>query len=243
MQTLDVLAEWLSWRGITFSRMDGQTNPIQRELDVRDFNADGSPTKVFLISTRAGGVGINLASADVVILFDSDWNPQVDLQVRVESPPISPYLLRSPPISSDLLRELLDLPPPPRPHLEPLQPRPCCCMHCDAPDPAAACIAMPPTLLQAMDRAHRIGQKKPVRVFRLISTLTVEERIRQRAASKMLLDTTVVGATAAMEGVSPDEVGGEVEATPDSGPTTLSQDELLQLLGGGQLGTISLDLP
>ena len=88
-----------------------------------------------------------------------------------------------------------------------------------------------------MDRAHRIGQKKPVRVFRLISTLTVEERIRQRAASKMLLDTTVVGATAAMEGVSPDEVGGEVEATPDSGPTTLSQDELLQLLGGGQLGT------
>ena len=44
MQTLDVLAEWLSWRGITFSRMDGQTNPIQRELDVRDFNADGSPT-------------------------------------------------------------------------------------------------------------------------------------------------------------------------------------------------------
>jgi len=72
MQTLDVLAEWLSWRGITFSRMDGQTNPIQRELDVRDFNADGSPTKVFLISTRAGGVGINLASADVVILFDSD---------------------------------------------------------------------------------------------------------------------------------------------------------------------------
>ena len=89
MQTLDVLAEWLSWRGITFSRMDGSTNPIQRELDVRDFNADGSPTKVFLISTRAGGVGINLASADVVILFDSDWNPQVDLQVRVESPPIS----------------------------------------------------------------------------------------------------------------------------------------------------------
>ena len=41
MQTLDVLAEWLSWRGITFSRMDGSTNPIQRELDVRDFNADG----------------------------------------------------------------------------------------------------------------------------------------------------------------------------------------------------------
>ena len=123
MQTLDVLAEWLSWRGITFSRMDGQTNPIQRELDVRDFNADGSPTKVFLISTRAGGVGINLASADVVILFDSDWNPQVDLQVRVESPMIS----------HDLLRELLDLPPPPRPHPEPLQPRPCC-MHCDAPD-------------------------------------------------------------------------------------------------------------
>jgi hypothetical protein len=111
MQTLDVLAEWLSWRGITFSRMDGQTNPIQRELDVRDFNADGSPTKVFLISTRAGGVGINLASADVVILFDSDWNPQVDLQVRVESPTISHDLLRSPPISSFLLLDLPRSPP------------------------------------------------------------------------------------------------------------------------------------
>ena len=141
MQTLDVLAEWLSWRGITFSRMDGQTNPIQRELDVRDFNADGSPTKVFLISTRAGGVGINLASADVVILFDSDWNPQVDLQVRVGSPTISHDLLRSPPISSESSSISL--------HLLGLTLSPC------NPDPAAACTAMPPTLLLHVLRCPR----------------------------------------------------------------------------------------
>ena len=79
-QTLNVLQQYLNHRGISHSRMDGSTNPIQRELDVRDFNAPGSPTKAFLISTRAGGVGINLASADVVVLYDSDWNPQVDLQ-------------------------------------------------------------------------------------------------------------------------------------------------------------------
>ncbi|CAB1352731.1 unnamed protein product [Coregonus sp. 'balchen'] len=72
----------------------------------------------------AGGLGINLATADVVILYDSDWNPQVDLQ--------------------------------------------------------------------AMDRAHRIGQKKPVRVFRLITDNTVEERIVERAEMKLRLDSIVI---------------------------------------------------
>lgn len=50
---------------------------LQRRLDIRRYNAVNSPLFIFLISTRAGGQGINLASADTVILYDSDWNPQV----------------------------------------------------------------------------------------------------------------------------------------------------------------------
>lgn len=77
-----------------------------------------------MLSTRAGGLGINLATADVVILYDSDWNPQMDLQ--------------------------------------------------------------------AMDRAHRIGQLKEVRVFRLITENTVEEKIVERAEVKLRLDKLVI---------------------------------------------------
>ena len=58
---------------------------MQRRLDVRRYNAQGSNIFVFLISTRAGGLGLNLASADTVILYDSDWNPQVDLQAMERS--------------------------------------------------------------------------------------------------------------------------------------------------------------
>lgn len=81
--------------------------------------------RLFLLSTRAGGVGITLAAADTVILFDSDFNPQQDLQ--------------------------------------------------------------------AQDRAHRIGQSKPVLVFRLISSNTIESHILARAASKRKLEQLVIG--------------------------------------------------
>ena len=89
-----------------------------------EFNKPDSDKFCFLLSTRAGGLGINLATADVVILYDSDWNPQADLQ--------------------------------------------------------------------AEDRAHRIGQKKTVRVYRLITEKTVEEKIIERAEKKLLLDAVVI---------------------------------------------------
>lgn len=60
--------------------MDGQTPHEDRNRQIEEYNAEGSEKFVFMLSTRAGGLGINLTSADVVIIYDSDWNPQMDLQ-------------------------------------------------------------------------------------------------------------------------------------------------------------------
>ena len=121
---LDILEDYCHIRNYEYSRIDGQTNYEDREDAIESFNRPDSSKFVFLLSTRAGGLGINLATADTVVLFDSDWNPQVDLQ--------------------------------------------------------------------AQDRAHRIGQKKPVTVFRLITEDTIEEKIVERAMVKLKLDAVVV---------------------------------------------------
>ncbi|XP_076316124.1 LOW QUALITY PROTEIN: SWI/SNF-related matrix-associated actin-dependent regulator of chromatin subfamily A member 5-like [Tachypleus tridentatus] len=121
---LDILEDYCLWRGYMYCRLDGQTPHEDREIQIGEFNKPESEKFLFMLSTRAGGLGINLATADVVILYDSDWNPQVDLQ--------------------------------------------------------------------AMDRAHRIGQEKTVRVFRMITENTVEERIVERAEIKLRLDTVVI---------------------------------------------------
>jgi SWI/SNF-related matrix-associated actin-dependent regulator of chromatin subfamily A member 5 len=120
---LDILEDYCELRDYSYVRLDGETNRVKRRLDVRRFNAKNSSLFIFLISTRAGGLGLNLASADTVILYDSDWNPQVDLQ--------------------------------------------------------------------AMERAHRIGQIKPVRVYRLICRGSVEERMIARAEKKLFLNAMV----------------------------------------------------
>jgi len=126
--TLDVLEEYVKYRfgrmGVAYLRLDGTTGRIQREMDMRSFNKPGCEIFCYLISTRAGGQGINLATADTVVLYDTCWNPQVDLQ--------------------------------------------------------------------AQDRAHRIGQKKQVVIYRLISENTVEERVLARARQKMVLDALVI---------------------------------------------------
>ena len=86
-ETLDILEEYVTYRfgpvNQAYFRLDGQTNRIVRELNVQSFNDPESKSFIFLISTSAGGVGINLATADTVILYDSCWNPQVDLQVSL----------------------------------------------------------------------------------------------------------------------------------------------------------------
>ena len=64
-----------------FMFIDCSGNSLQQAIET--FNAPNSSKFIFMLSTRAGGLGINLATADVVILYDSDWNPQVDLQAMV----------------------------------------------------------------------------------------------------------------------------------------------------------------
>ena len=80
VRMLDILSDYLVFRGHTFQRLDGTTASEARKKSMEQFNAPNSTDFVFLLSTRAGGLGLNLATADTVILFDSDWNPQNDLQ-------------------------------------------------------------------------------------------------------------------------------------------------------------------
>ncbi|KAK9125106.1 hypothetical protein Scep_013952 [Stephania cephalantha] len=124
VRMLDILAEYLSFRGFQFQRLDGSTRADLRHQAMEHFNAPGSDDFCFLLSTRAGGLGINLATADTVIIFDSDWNPQNDLQ--------------------------------------------------------------------AMSRAHRIGQQEVVNIYRFVTSKSVEEDILERAKKKMVLDHLVI---------------------------------------------------
>ena len=77
---LDILSDYLSLRGYVHQRLDGTVSSDTRKRAIDHFNAPQSPDFCFLLSTRAGGLGINLETADTVIIFDSDWNPQNDLQ-------------------------------------------------------------------------------------------------------------------------------------------------------------------
>ncbi|EFA77354.1 chromo domain-containing protein [Heterostelium album PN500] len=124
VRMLDILADYLKGRGFLFQRLDGSTSREKRSQAMDRFNAEGSPDFAFLLSTRAGGLGINLSTADTVIIFDSDWNPQNDLQAEA--------------------------------------------------------------------RAHRIGQKNTVNIYRLVSKSTIEEEILERAKQKMVLDHLVI---------------------------------------------------
>ncbi|CAI9108670.1 OLC1v1008336C1 [Oldenlandia corymbosa var. corymbosa] len=79
---MDILGAYLEMQGYKFLRLDGSTNTEERGDLLRKFNAPDSPHFIFLLSTRAGGLGLNLQTADSVIMFDSDWNPQMDQQAE-----------------------------------------------------------------------------------------------------------------------------------------------------------------
>lgn len=81
-QLMTIMEDYFVYRGFKYLRLDGGTKSEDRGELLERFNAADSPYFIFMLSTRAGGLGLNLQSADTVILFDSDWNPQIDLQVR-----------------------------------------------------------------------------------------------------------------------------------------------------------------
>ncbi|GAB2283065.1 ATP-dependent DNA helicase ddm1 [Dionaea muscipula] len=123
-KVLDIIDYYFSEKGFEVCRIDGNVKLDERKRQIMEFNDPESNYRIFILSTRAGGLGINLTAADTCILYDSDWNPQADLQ--------------------------------------------------------------------AMDRCHRIGQTKPVHVYRLATAHSVEGRMLKRAFSKLKLEHVVI---------------------------------------------------
>lgn len=82
VKVLDILQDYLDFRHYEFERIDGGVRGNDRQAAIDRFSREGSTKFVFLLCTRAGGVGINLTAADTVIIFDSDWNPQNDVQAQ-----------------------------------------------------------------------------------------------------------------------------------------------------------------
>ncbi|PRQ39098.1 putative calcium/calmodulin-dependent protein kinase chromatin remodeling ISWI family [Rosa chinensis] len=176
---LDILEDYLMFKGYLYCRIDGNTGGEDRDASIDAFNKPGSEKFVFLLSTRAGGLGINLATADVVILYDSDWNPQVDLQ--------------------------------------------------------------------AQDRAHRIGQKKEVQVFRFCTEYTIEEKVIERAYKKLALDALVIqqGRLAEQKTVNKDELLQMVrfgaEMVFSSKDSTITDEDIDRIIAKGEEATAELD--
>ncbi|KAG0499919.1 hypothetical protein HPP92_004610 [Vanilla planifolia] len=82
---LDLLEDYLSFKKWNYERIDGRIGGAERQIRIDRFNAKNSTRFCFLLSTRAGGLGINLATADTVIIYDSDWNPHADLQAMARA--------------------------------------------------------------------------------------------------------------------------------------------------------------
>lgn len=161
-QLMDILADYFEWRGLKYFRLDGSTAIEDRRERMHLFNT-GNDVNIFMLSTRAGGLGLNLQTADTVIIFDSDFNPQMDLQ--------------------------------------------------------------------AQDRAHRVGQKNQVRVFRLITESQIEQSILDKAHHKLDIDQKIIQAGMFNRSSSEEDrrerlkniMGCSSKSSWDGGPTTPEQ--------------------
>lgn len=152
LDMLDMVEDFLDGLGLYYQRLDGTLSSLQKQKRIDEFNAPDSSLFAFLLSTRAGGVGINLATADTVIILDPDFNPHQDIQ--------------------------------------------------------------------ALSRAHRIGQKKKVLVFQLTTRSTAEEKIMQIGKKKMALDHVLIDQLDAEDDASMD-----LESILRYGTEALFQDD------------------
>ena len=82
---LDILEEYMKHLGIKYEKIDGSIKAKERQNAIDRFNNPTKGKEIFLLSTKAGGLGINLTSANVVIIYDSDWNPQNDVQATARA--------------------------------------------------------------------------------------------------------------------------------------------------------------
>lgn len=158
---LDILQDYLALRRYNFERIDGNITGNERQSAIDRFCREGSNSFIMLLSTRAGGVGINLTAADTVIIYDSDWNPQNDLQAQA--------------------------------------------------------------------RCHRIGQKKSVKIYRLLTAKTYELHMFHKASLKLGLDQAVLG------GIKNDDPVAKLTGTVKASKANdrMSKEEIENLLKHG----------
>lgn len=90
---MTILEDYFKLRNFLTLQLDGSTTGEERERKMELFNAPKLPYFIFLLSTRAGGLGLNLVIADTVIIFDLDWNPMIDLQAQDQAHRIGQNML------------------------------------------------------------------------------------------------------------------------------------------------------
>ncbi|KKK24143.1 hypothetical protein AOCH_003486 [Aspergillus ochraceoroseus] len=152
LENLDIMEDFLDGLGLMHRRLDGRMTSLEKQKMIDDYNAEASPYFAFLLSTRSGGVGINLATADTVIIMDPDFNPHQDMQ--------------------------------------------------------------------ALSRAHRIGQKNKVLVFQLMVRASAEEKIMQIGKKKMALDHVLIDRMTSKE-----EDGHDLDSILRHGAQALFNDD------------------